>query len=124
MKDIEIIKSILGKAPWKVWKGVGSFLLFEFGRKHRDVNGNEFGSQTLWIYMAGWSVRRKGKELAHSESPDQRIKITAKRLVGQRFKSVWLKKIFLKDAVRHAALFSMDNGYALNAYMYINYVHQ
>ena len=93
MKKPGVINKIVGKKPWKVWKGIGSFLLFEFGPKVTSNPGKQLhGSYTLWIYMAHWQVRRKGKVIAHSESPDQVIKRAAKALVGKRLCWVVLEK--------------------------------
>jgi hypothetical protein len=117
MKDLLLTK-ILGKAPWSVWKGIGSFLLFEFGPRRAGQNGRPQGTYTFWIYMAHWRIRKNGKEIAHSESRDGTIQRAAQQLQGKPFRALVLERVMTKDSVRHAARLCFDNGYTLQAFMY------
>ena len=109
---------ILGKKPWKVWKGVGSFLLFEFGKRHEDTKGNVHGAYTLWIYMAAWRIRRRGEELAHSESSDARINSAAAALTGLRLEAVTLDTVVIPKGVRYGACFCFEGNHRLEVHMY------
>lgn len=110
--------SILGKRPWKVWKGVGSFLLFEFGQRHKDLKGKVYGSYTLWVFMADWRIRQDGKELAHSESSDAKIERAAAALTGQTLEAVTLDTVVIPGRVRYGACLFFAGGHRLDIYMY------
>jgi hypothetical protein len=114
----EKLHPILGKKPWKVWKGVGSFLLFEFGKRHKDAKGNVHGTYTLWIFMATWRIRRSGDELAHSESPDAKIESAAAELTGKKLEAVTLDTVVVPRRVGHAARLFFEGGYRLDVCMY------
>jgi len=109
---------ILGKKPWKVWKGFGSFLLFEFGARHKDPKGDVYGSYSLWIYMADWRIRRGGDELAHSGSSDARIERAAAALTGQKLDAVTLDTVVVPKRVRYGARLFFESGHRLDVYMY------
>src|SRR5215471_6380583 len=117
MKPPPLLTNILGKAPWSVWKGIGSFLLFEFGPRRAGHNDRPQRKHTLWIYMAHWRIRRNGKEIAHSESPDKTIEQAAEKLEGKHFRALVVDKVLTKSSVRHAARLCFDNGYTLQASM-------
>jgi hypothetical protein len=107
---------ILGRKPWKVWKGFGSFLLFEFGERHKDPKGNVYGSYTLWIHMADWRIRRNGDELAHSECSDAKIERAAAALTGQKIEAVTLDTVVVPRRVRYGARLFFADGYRLDVY--------
>ena len=109
---------ILGKKPWKVWKGFGSFLLFEFGTKHKDPNGNIYGSHTLWVYMASWRIRRGSNELAHSESTDAKIERAAAKLSGQKLEAISLETGVVPRCVSYGARLFFEGGYRVIISMY------
>jgi hypothetical protein len=109
---------ILGKKPWKVWKGFGSFLLFEFGARRKDPEGNIHGSYTLWIYMADWRIRRGSDELAHSESPDAKIAQAAEALTGQKLEAIVLDTVVVPRLVRYAGRLLFEGHHRLDFYMY------
>jgi hypothetical protein len=109
---------VVGKKPWKVWKGFGSFLLFEFGTKHKDPNGKIFGSYTLWIYMAAWRICYSKDELAHSESPDSKIERAAAALSGKKLQAIRLNTVMVPRRVRYAACFYFEEKHRLDVYQY------
>jgi len=113
--DLQII---VGKRPWRVWKGVGSFLLFEFGRVYRCEDGNCRGAYTLWIYMADWRIQDSRRMLAHSESPDRSIHRAAEVITNKRLEGVVLSTVVLKRNVRYGVIFHFEGGYDLRATMY------
>ena len=108
MKAPSLLAKILGKAPWSVWKGIGSFLLFEFGPRRAGQQSRPQGKYTLWIYMASWRVHRHGKRIAHSELSDKAIKGVAKRLEGLRFRALIIQKLIMEGSIRHGARFCFD----------------
>ena len=98
-------EKLYGKPCWGVWKGVGSFLTFNFGKPHLEIrepiiadakaskkvreslarrNAVVEGDWRLWIYCCSWEVLSNGKRVAHSESSDGRIKRAALLLDGQK----------------------------------------
>ena len=114
----EDFQMIVGKSPWRVWKGFGSFLLFEFGRAHRNEDGSQRGAYTLWIYMAKWRIRRSRRELAHSESPDKSIHRATEALTHKKLEAIVLSTVILKHRRRYGAVFHFEDGYSLHATMY------
>ncbi len=109
---------IIGKRPWRVWKGVGSFLIFEFGRPRRNEDRSKSGTFTLWIYMATWRIRKDGRELAHSESPDEQICRAADALTGKKLEAIVLNQIVSRRRVEHGATFCFEDGLRLTVCMY------
>ena len=109
------LRVIIGKRPWQVRKGIGSFLLFEFGRPWR-LDGNKVGTHTLWIYMAEWTIKEAGAEVAHSESPDEAIHSAADAFVGKKLESVSTTTFVAKRRLRHGVLFRFEGGYHLSAW--------
>ncbi|GEM_PF-2290377 len=112
------LQCIIGKAPWSVWKGVGSFLLFEFGRKRKARPSGVKGTYTLWIYMAYWFLRRDGRQLAHSESPDGTIDKAAKAFERRKLREVILRRHVRAGRALHSVRMIFHGGYTLDAYMY------
>jgi hypothetical protein len=115
------LRKIIGKRPWKVWKGIGSFLLFEFGRKRRNPEGHTGGEYMLWIYMASWRLKKGKKEIAHSESSDRLIKKGAALLTGKRVAAVALSSTIEKSGDHYSARFWFEGGYSVEASMYDDY---
>jgi hypothetical protein len=109
---------ILGKKPWRVWKGFGSFLLFEFGPRQKDAKENVHGAYTLWIYMADWRIRCGSDELAHSESNDATIERAAAALAGQKLEAIALDTVVVPRRVRYAARFFFEGHHRLDVFMY------
>jgi hypothetical protein len=61
----EVIKEICGKRAWRARKGVGTYVLIEFGEK--QVRGTEeSGEYSIWIRGAPWRLDEDGKILAGS----------------------------------------------------------
>lgn len=53
----QLTAPLIGRAPWAVRLGWGSFLTLEFGAKvAAPSQKHEYGEWYLWIYMAGWRV--------------------------------------------------------------------
>jgi hypothetical protein len=119
MPTAAALHSIIGKRPWKVWKGVGSFLLFEFGAKKRDaVTQTMHGAYCLWIYMGAWRIRKEGKEIAHSESPEAAINRAAATLHGKRLNAVVLSCVVTKGELHYGARFEFDGRLTMQTFMY------
>jgi len=97
--------NLYGKPCWGVWKGIGSFLTFNFGKPHLVVDEPIVasaeaskkvreslarrkvmakGDWRLWIYCCAWEVLRNGKPFARSESTNARIRRAADFLNGQK----------------------------------------
>jgi hypothetical protein len=115
---IASLQKIINRSAWRVWKGVGSFLLFEFGRRLRTESGFPRGSFTLWIYMATWSVMKGRREIAHSESPDGTIHRAADALTNKKLKGIYLRAFLGKGMTIHGARFVFEGGCTLQAWAY------
>ena len=109
---------ILDKRPWRVWKGVGSFLLFDFGRPRRNQDGTTRGTYTLWISMAEWRIVKARRELAHSESHDRIIHRAAEALTDKKLEAIILKTSVAKRQPRHGVSLHFEGGYLLHAWAY------
>lgn len=119
MRNAAALQPIIGKRPWRVWKGVGSFLLFEFGAKEKDAaTGTVRGAYCLWIYMAAWRIKKDGKEIAHSESSDAVIARTAGTLQGKRLDAVVLSCVVTSGELHYAARFEFEGGHSVQASTY------
>ena len=113
-----MLNSIIGRTPWSVWKGFGSFLFFEFGQKRRNPDGNPKGEFTLWIEMAHWRIRVGPKEIAHSESPDKIISRKSALLQGRKLQEVRLSDHIRKNKVLRSAHFVFENQHVLDVFQY------
>ena len=111
------LRLIIGRRPWRVWKGYGSFLLFEFGRPHMH-RGKRYGTYSLWIYLAEWSIKKAGHEVAHSESPDQEIHDAADAITGKKLESASLVTFVTKRRKRHGASFHFVDEFDLHVRAY------
>lgn len=114
-------QKLIGKRPWKVWKGFGSFLLFEFGRRKKDSNGRLRGELCLWVYMATWQLKERKKQIAHSESPDAIIDNCVARLAGKRLEAVISSTTIDKKGDHYSARFWFEGGFSLQTFMYDNH---
>jgi len=112
------LQSILGMAPWNVWKGYGSFLFFDFGRKRRIDKDTVAGQFVLEISMAHWVIQQGRKEVAHSESPDNKIIRSAKQFEGKRLLEITLRKHHCPKRTLYSARFTFEDHWHLDVYMY------
>jgi hypothetical protein len=99
---------IRGLPGWRVHRGHGSFVTFEFGAPRVEVHdvrtrplkiaGERFdaprrgayvhGEWHLWIYCCEWSLSWCDRQIAHSESPDAEIDSALLLLNGQSVTTV------------------------------------
>jgi hypothetical protein len=113
---------IIGKRPWRIWKGYGSFLLFEFGAKKKDARtGTVRGAYCLWIYMAAWRIKEEGMEIAHSESSDEVIAKATAALQRKRLDAIVLSCVVTKGELHYTARFDFEGGHILQAFMFDNH---
>jgi len=70
----EAIAALVGKAPWDVRLGVGSFLTLEFG-KHVVQAGErrQHGEWHLWLYMCNWRLESPSGVLVGSSDERETI---------------------------------------------------
>jgi hypothetical protein len=96
-----IFKRVYGRPSWRVRKGVGSSITFEFGKPSLKVLGKVLQPNKktgrkyprrmahmradwhLWIYCCDWEIRQDGRRICHSESADKRIEQACTILDGQ-----------------------------------------
>jgi hypothetical protein len=71
--------ALKGARPWRVRRGHGSFLTFDFGQ--RVLRGGHMqGQWRLWIYLSNWLLTRDGRALANSDSDHHVIEVAVRRL--------------------------------------------
>jgi hypothetical protein len=101
----KVFGKIDGKPCWRVSPGWGSFLTFEFGKPHLEINeptvpkGNTSeklrlhmakrrvfikGDWHLWIYCCNWKVLSKKGELVGESTSEPSIQRAADFLDGQK----------------------------------------
>lgn len=67
------VGKLVGKAPWRVGLGHGSFLSLDFGEPVRSNRGVEHGEWHLWLYGTAWRIDSMTSIVAGSE--DDRDKL-------------------------------------------------
>jgi|SRR5882762_6011271 len=76
-----IFSDLIGRPPWGVRLGEGSFLTMEFGKPEANQsNGIVHGEWHLWLYMCMWRIETKEKVLAGSEDDRTSIKLLLETL--------------------------------------------
>jgi hypothetical protein len=82
----ETVSKLIGKAPWDVRLGEGSFLTMEFGKPEANPTSHvTHGEWHLWLYMCMWRIETQEAVLAGSEDDRSRIK---KLLENLAFKTI------------------------------------
>lgn len=67
----EAVHQLVGKAPWDVQLGWGSFITFEFGKPVAKVGERrQHGEWHLWLYMCHWRIRQ-GAEVVIGSSDER-----------------------------------------------------
>jgi hypothetical protein len=86
MKSIEdkiallnIYQPLVGKAPWNISLGYGSFLNFDFGEKIK-----EHGEWHLWIYCCAWKITHLDKKLVDNEDKSTMIEPALQNFMYQK----------------------------------------
>jgi hypothetical protein len=124
---------IIGLPAWRVQKGHGSFLTFEFGAPHLSIREPiaepsiqnpkirkrlqrrrvaPHGEWHLWIYCSHWRCAENGVELSTDESADAEIIAAAEFMDGQCLLSVGI------EAASGRSLFRFDLGATLETWPY------
>jgi len=103
----QVFKKVYGKPAWRVHKGYGSSVTFEFGKPKLRISkkillpkagrkwprypirmAHVHGEWHLWIFCCHWEIRRDGRKIGHSESEDKKIDQACTFLNGQILKRV------------------------------------
>ncbi|MCD6050827.1 MAG: hypothetical protein K0Q55_2230 [Verrucomicrobia bacterium] len=111
------LAQIVGKAPWAVAKGHGSFLTFDFGARHVD-NSGAFGEYHLWIYMCHWRITNDGNELAHNESATDVISNACTFLQDKELLAVKYGLTVRNDGTRSTSRFEFADRVVLETVSY------
>ena len=77
---LTLVGSLVGKRPWSVQLGVGSFLLFDFGQTVQASAGVTRGEWCLWLYCTPWRIRTETRLLLGSEDTREKIAAEIKQL--------------------------------------------
>ena len=90
-----IFRPLIGRKPWQVRLGYGSFITMEFGKKTTDswvTRGKRFstvhGEWHLWIYQCDWKLTKSRKRVASSEDDRDRLGPAVEILQGRTLESV------------------------------------
>lgn len=93
-----VFAPLIGQPAWLVHRGVGSFLLLNFGQPKLHIREAVAGSQIpvlkrrrvfvegdwlLWLYLCAWRVFDADRPVARSESDDAAIDAAVSLLDGQ-----------------------------------------
>lgn len=70
---IALIRSLEGKRPWRVQLGIGSFLVFDFGKPIQLTEEHTCGEWGLWIRCSAWRLRTKDQLLIGSEETREKL---------------------------------------------------
>lgn len=123
---------LIGTPCWGVERGQGSILSFEFGTPRLSirepyVSTSSFtrlqqmagrrrvkpvGEWNLFIFCCHWHVTLFSEALAHDESTQEQIDVTAHAMDGQKLIAITL------DAATRAATFSFDLGGIMTTWPY------
>ena len=114
-----LLGSLIGKAPWSVWNGISSVLVFEFGRKRRGLIGSK-GTFSLWVDMANWIIRKRGKETASSDCCGEKIARAARNLERKKLIGITLKKYIDKKRNIFGVLLRFADRNTLDAIMLLD----
>lgn len=79
----KIFEPLLGKAPWNVKLGIGSFLTMDFGTPQPETfRGKSFvhGEWHLWIMHCGWRIENEGAILAASNDDHEQLAAAIEKL--------------------------------------------
>jgi hypothetical protein len=64
----DLVSALVGKTPWGLRRGVGSFLTMEFGLPDNNLSGKLMhGEWHLWLYHCNWRIEIKDTTVASSE---------------------------------------------------------
>jgi hypothetical protein len=116
--DKALFDSVLGRAPWRVWKGHGSFLFFDFGRKLRISPLAVSGSSVITVTMAHWFIRHQASTLANSESMDTIIEKSIQHFVGKKLCEIITCRHMSTSCEYYSARLSFADNWCLDIRMY------
>jgi hypothetical protein len=78
-----IFEPLLGKTPWNVKIGVGSFLTLEFGsRENQYFQGKTrvHGEWHLWLQDCAWRIEKRNRIVAASGDEHEQLELTIAQL--------------------------------------------
>jgi hypothetical protein len=119
-----LFRSVLGRAPWRVWKGHGSFLFFDFGRKLRISPMAVSGYSVITVTMAHWFIRHQATTLANSESADAVIDKSIQHFVGKQLCEIITCRHITASCEYYAARLSFADNWSLDIRMYEKGVYE
>jgi len=112
----DVFQPILGKPCWQVEQGYASFLTFEFGEPHLQIQEPRQASKQateklrkrwarrhifvhgdwhLWIYICDWRIFLHEEEIANNTATRKTIRKALLELDGQVLTSVTIKKSYI-----------------------------
>src|ERR1700694_1939517 len=80
---LDMFDPLLGKAPWNVQLGIGSFLTLEFGSPETESFGGKtrvHGQWHLWLQDCAWRVEKGGRINAASGDDHQQLSLAITKL--------------------------------------------
>jgi hypothetical protein len=102
----EKLQPIIGLPAWRVWKGIGSFVTFEFGEPVTK-RGYTHGEWSLWVQHAAWRIESADEFIAGCEDSNQRIDEGLKQLENVPIRSIVVSRPALDTVI------TFENGMRL-----------
>jgi len=112
MTPHEALLRAVNRVARNVRKGHGSFVTFDL---EGEGDGHEF---FVWVYLCGWRIQERGKELAHCESTDEEIHAATSRLEGLKLTSIALQQFFTETGMWHGATFFFEERLTMRLFQY------
>lgn len=92
-----IVSGLLGQKAWRVWKGVGSFVLFEFGKPITHTYNTPTGKQSythgewhLWAYCCDWWLGIGTEVIVTADDDPEMITLLIQRMENVALESIEL----------------------------------
>lgn len=110
-----IVSGLLGQKAWRVWKGIGSFVLFEFGKPITHTYNLPSGKRSythgewhLWAYCCEWWLGIGSEIIATSDDDPEFIASSVKQMENIPLESIDLLPPLLETTLH------FENGLAFH----------
>jgi hypothetical protein len=94
----EKVQPIIGMPSWRVWRGIGSFITFEFGEPVTK-RGYTHGEWSLWVQHAAWRIESPDEFIAGCEDRNEFIDAGLKRLENVPIQSIVVSRPALDTVI-------------------------
>jgi hypothetical protein len=109
-----LFRALFGLSVFNAQKGHGSFITCGLTSTPATPEEHIY----LWVYMCTWKIWVAGKEIAHSESPDEVIATSVAALNGHRVEALALHEVLAAEGTYHAATLHLSDRVSLRMEQY------